>query len=539
MKKLLSWALLLMLVLGLSAAAVAEDGPLTPYEEPITITWSVPASAVQEFRGEDTYDDNLWSRLIKEELNIDVEVGFSADNSTDAYTNRLSTMLASGDLPDIINLPASNRAIFEQAYEAGYLMDLTDVFEQYATPELKEYVEKFPESFEGASKDGRLYAFPHMTDNFHDANFLWIRDDWLANLNAEPPTTVEEMIELARRFTFEDPDGNGVDDTYGLAINNKIFDSGYGSLMGLAQAYGLPAYGTSGIFYRGEDGKITFPYIQPEMKEVLTIARDLYAEGVIDPEFIVTDNAVMEEDVVNGKVGMMYHMSWGDWLPFNMSFEAEGVITRPYPIPTAEGYDFKVGIPSNKAGDLFLVSSECENPEAVIKILNLYNKICIESTDPNDFQTYWADEQYRLSPIYVAIRTPENFADVLLEAMQKGSNEDLPANLQTVYNYIVDFEAGTDTSANAYGTWGQMAERGAVVIALTDYEGHTVSNLMANERPEIWLQNQSILESIMIQAFTDIIVGNQPVEYFDTFVQDWLAAGGQQTLDDLEAIYAE
>lgn len=539
MKKMLSWALLFMLIFGLSAAAVAEDGPLTPYEEPITITWSVPASAVQEFRDNDTYDDNLWSRLIKEELNIDVEVGFSADNSTDAYANRLSTMLASGDLPDIINIPSGNRAIFEQAYEAGYLMDLTDVFEQYATPELKEYVEKFPESFEGASKDGRLYAFPHMTDNFHDANFLWIRDDWLKNLNAEAPTTVEEMIALARRFTFEDPDGNGVNDTYGLAINNKILDSGYGSLMGLAQAYGLPAYGTSGVFYRGADGKITFPYIQPEMKEVLKIARDLYADGVIDPEFIVTDNAVMEEDVVNGKVGMMYHMTWGDWLPFNMSFEAEGVITRPYPIPTVEGYDFKVGIPSNKAGDLFLVSSECEHPEAVIKILNLYNKVCIESTDPADFQTYWADEQYRLCPIYVSIRTPENFADVLLEAMKKGSNEDLPANLQTVYSYIVDFEAGTDTGANAYGTWGQMAERGAVVIALTDYEGHTVSNLMANERPEIWLQNQSILESIMIQAFTDIIVGNQPIEYFDTFVQDWLAAGGQQTLDELEVICAK
>lgn len=515
-----------------------EDGPLSPYEEPVTITWCVPASAVQKFNDGDTYEDNLWSRKIKEELNIDLEVAFTADSSTDAYRNQLNVRIASGDLPDIINLTSRDRALFDQAYEAGYLADLTDVFEKYATPELKSYVEKFPESFEGATKDGRLMAFPSMTDNFHDGNFLWIRDDWLKAVGAEAPTTVEEMIELARKFTFEDPDGNGIDDTYGLALSKKILD-GYCTLVGLADAYGLPAYNTTGIFYRGEDGKITYPYIQPEMKEVLSIAHDLYEEGVIDPEFIVKDNADIEQDVLNGKVGMMYHYSWGDWLPFNLSFEQDGVITRPYPIPTVEGYDFKVGIPSNNSGDVYMVSSNCEHPEAVIKILNLYSKTVLESDDPADFQTYWADELWRLCPIVVQIRTPENWADVLLEAIEKGSNEDLPAFLTNVYNYIIDFEAGTDTSSNAYGTWGQMGERGSVVIALKDYDGHIVTNLMGSERPDIWQQNASILESIEIQAFTDIIIGNQPLDYFDTFVQDWLNAGGQETLDELEKIYAK
>ena len=540
MKKTLAWVLVLAMLMAMAVVGFAEeDKYYAPYDEPITITWSVPTSAVQEFRDGDTYDDNLWSRKIKEDLNIDVQVGFSADGSTDAYTNRLNTMLASGDLPDIVNIRSNERTVFDQAYEAGLLMDLTDVFEEYASPELKAYKEKFPESFEGCMKDGRLYAFPHMTDNFHDGCFLWIRDDWLKNLNAEVPTTVEEMVELARRFTFEDPDGNGVDDTYGLAINNKILDSGYGTLMGLAQAFGLPAYGTSGVFYRGEDGKITFPYIQPEMKQVLSIAHDMYAEGIIDPEFIVKDNPQMEQDVLLGKVGMMYHMSWGDWLPFNLTFEDSGVITRPYPIPTEEGYDFKVGINSNKTGDVFMISKDCKNPEAVIKILNLYNKTCIETQDPEEFTTYWSDEQYRFCPIYVSIRTPENFADVLLDAMANDTGDQLPANLRTVYGYIVDFESGANTDSNAYGTWGQMAERGAVVIALTDYKGHLVTNLMANVRPEIWMQNQAVLESIEIQAFTDIITGQQPVDYFDEFVTNWLNAGGQQTLDELEAIYAE
>ena len=539
MKKTLVWATVLAMLLSCLCfvSYAEEDKYFGAYEEPVTITWAVSTSAVQKFRDNDTYDDNLWSRKIKEDLNIDVKVGFSADGSTDAYNNRLNTMLASGDLPDIV--ATGQRTIFDQAYEAGLIMDLTDIFEEYASPELKSYREKFPESFEGCMKDGRMYAFPYMTDNFHECTFLWIRDDWLKNLNAEVPTTIDEMIELARRFTYEDPDGNGINDTYGLALSNKIMDTTYGNLMGLAQAYGLPASGTSGIFYRGEDGKITYPYIQPEMKEVLRIAHDLYAEGIIDPEFIVKENPQMEQDVLLGKVGMMYHMSWGDWLPFNLSFEDSGVITRPYPIPTQEGYDFKMGIPSNKTGQVWMISKECEHPEAAIKILNLYLETCINTQDPKDFETYWADEQYRFCPIYVGIRTPENFADVLLDAMANDTGDQLPANLRTVYGYIVNFENGTDTGSNAYGTWGQMGERGAVVIALTDYKGHVITNLMADKRPEIWMQNSGVLETIEIQAFTDIITGQKPLDYFDQFVQDWLNAGGQQTLDALEAMYAE
>ena len=72
-----------------------------------------------------------------------------------------------------------------------------------------------------------------------------------------------------------------------------------------------------------------------------------------------------------------------------------------------------------------------------------------------------------------------------------------------------------------------------------DYKanGWTVTNVMENERPDIWMQNSSVLGDMVDTTFVDIIVGNQPVEYFDTFVENWLAAGGQQTIDELDAMY--
>lgn len=520
-----------------STEVKTEDGPMTPYAEPVKITWGVQTAAVQKFFDGDTYESNRWSKMIKEKLNIDVEVGFSADISTDAYKNKMNMLLASGELPDVVRF--NDRVFFQQAIAAGYIADITDTFDKYASDAVKDYKTQYPDSFEGASSDGKLFGIPYMTDNFHNAAYLWIRDDWLKNTNSQPPKTVDEMVALAKKFTFEDPDKNGKDDTYGLGLGKSVVQSNFGTLLGLCGAYGIPGYTNAGIFYRGDDGKVTFPYIQPAMKDCLKLASQMYADGLIDPEFTVKDGAVLETDVASGKLGMMYHMNWGNWHPFNLTYQSDGVITRAYPIPTIDGIDAKMGIESNKIGDIFMVSSKCENPEATIKILNLFNNLVYESEDPEGFNKYWADEQYRLCPMYIGIPT-ELFAPQISEALTKGSGEGLPASIKQYYNYVAGFEDGSMTDPNSYGTWGQMnTKNGTMPIALDNYQKNNmlVTNIMETQRPEIWLQNQSVLGDMVDTTFTDIITGTKPLDAFDQFVKDWLAAGGQQTLDELETMY--
>jgi putative aldouronate transport system substrate-binding protein len=519
-----------------SEAPATEDGPLTPYADPVKISWGVQSSQVQVFMDGATYDDNQWSKKIKDDLNIDLEVAFSADITTDAYKNKLNSIIASGDLPDVFRW--DDRTLYKQLYENGDIMDITDVFNKYASDGVKEYQTKFPESFEGARFDGRLYAFPYMNDNFHQVPYLWIRDDWLANLNAQPPTTVEEMIALARRFKNEDPDGNGIADTYGLGVNKNVVIADMGTLTGLLSAYGIPGRRNTAAFYR-RDGKITFAYIQPEAKEALAVARDMYAEGLLDTEFIVKDTSVLEQDVASGKLGMMYHMNWGTWYPFNLTFESEGVITRPYPIPKASGYDYKVAIEDSRTGDLFMVSAKCKNPEAIIKILNLYYETVEVSNNPDDFTTYWDNEQYRLCPIYVGIPTELYANDVFALQDSGDSGENLAGMLKNVYGFVINFANGTDTSPSAYGTWGMMFENGSMGIALKNYrkDNAVVTNIMAGEIPDIWMQNSGALGTMVDTAYTDIIIGNKPLDYFDQFVSEWLTAGGQQTLDELEKLY--
>jgi putative aldouronate transport system substrate-binding protein len=515
------------------AAGAGNTDPLGKYEEPVTVTWAIMTSQVQKFHDNDTYENNQWSRLIKEKLNIDLKIAFSADGSTDAYKNKLNAVIASGDLPDIFKSMDVN--VFKQLQQNGQLADLTDIYDKYATPEVKAYQTKYADSFKGVTVDGRIYGVPRMNDNFHEASYLWIRDDWLKNTNSQPPKTIDEFVALARTFATGDPDGNGKNgDAYGFVINKDLVKPGYATILGLVGAYGVPAYDKN-IFYRDKDGKMTFSYLNPGMKPALSLLHDMYVQGLLDKEFTAKDNAKQEEDVAAGKIGMAFGNNWGTWYPYNLVYEKDKVITRPYPIPTAPGYDYKVGIENNATGQITMVSSSCKNPEAAIKILNLYEATV--NANPTDFQNYWADEQYRLSPVYTDLPN-EVYAPEVLEALETGSEDKLSPGAKPYYKYVVDFENGTDTGSNAYGTWGQMSRSGSLPIALKyKADGAVVQSILGADRPEVWVQNFSALETITLTAFTDIITGAKPVDFFDTYVQNWLKAGGQKTLDELDKMY--
>jgi putative aldouronate transport system substrate-binding protein len=511
-------------------------GPLTPYPKPVTVTWSIQTAAASKLLDKDTWEDNRWSRLIKEKLNIDLVVAFSADSSTQAYQTKLNAVIASGDLPDIFKTQDLNS--FVQLAEAGQLADLTAAFDKYATATVKAYQTRFADAFKGASYNGKLVAIPRMNDNFHEAPFLWIRDDWLKNTNSQAPKTVEEMVALARLFATGDPDKNGKNgDTYGLALNKDLIRQNHASILGLVSAFGVPARDRTS-FYRGKDGKIIFWAIDPGVKPALALLHDMYAEGLINKEFTAKNEPALIEDWVSGKIGMAYGSNWGTWYPYNNVYKKDGVITRAYPIPTKAGYQYKVGIESNATGQMTMVSKKCKNPEAAIKILSLYDQVVNRQTS-EDFNRYWADEQYRLCPVYIDLAN-EVYQKDLLDAYAKGSPASLDPFAKQFYNYVIGFENGTlAKDDNAYGTWGQMSKGGSLPIVLNRYEpdGAVVQSILGIRRPEVWLTNVANLQTLIVTTFTDIIIGAKPVDSFDTFVQQWLKAGGQAALDEMGKLY--
>jgi putative aldouronate transport system substrate-binding protein len=55
--------------------------------------------------------------------------------------------------------------------------------------------------------------------------------------------------------------------------------------------------------------------------------------------------------------------------------------------------------------------------------------------------------------------------------------------------------------------------------------------------PEEVTRYGSTLDDLLLEGFTLIILGQQPVSYFDTLVRNWYAAGGQEVTDAVNRMY--
>ncbi|MDR1538885.1 MAG: extracellular solute-binding protein [Clostridiales bacterium] len=510
-------------------------GRLEKFDPPIDMSWAVTTSAVQQFKNGDTYENNIWSRKYLEELGINLTVAFSADGTSGAYNDKLNLQLASGDLPDIIH--AYQYSLFKQAYEAGYVADITDVFAEYASDYLLDCQVRYPGSFEYTSFDGRLHGISFFNDNRAGGILLWIRDDWLENLNKEAPTTMDELYELARSFTYDDPDLDGADDTYGLGLSKDLL-SDYCTIYGVFDAYGAPADANDGFYYRGSDGRITNSYLEPGVKDGLLFLNKLYSEGIIDPEFTVKDGNVLQEDIAAGKIGMAFGRQWGTWLPWNLVLEADDVVSHAYPIPSAQGFDVKVGIGNNAGGEIFFVNSKSAHPEAFVMMCNVFSSVYNMWMTPEVSSIYADDEQYRFSPVVLTEPQEPVWGPIIVEALRTGNADDLPARLLNHYTKVKAFNDGTLRDSEAYGLWGQYNIGGSVAICLDDYDanGKLVQNIIGANLPESQVEYQSILTDLEKQIFTEVILTGDASKV-DDFWKSWLGAGGQSIIDELETLY--
>ncbi|SDP85745.1 sugar ABC transporter substrate-binding protein [Lentzea jiangxiensis] len=127
----------------------------------------------------------------------------------------------------------------------------------------------------GKGADGKFYAIPCSTQ----ALVTLIRKDWREKLGKPVPTTWEELDDLAKAFTRDDPDGNGQNDTYGMLVPGTT-DRGY--LAWWASSYIWQGGGD--ILEEEGDGKFRVGVDSPESTKAVERLRKLFCEEkVVQP----------------------------------------------------------------------------------------------------------------------------------------------------------------------------------------------------------------------------------------------------------------
>jgi len=182
------------------------------------------------------------------------------------FEQALIRAAAAGDLPD---------AIIQDTEALGQLVDWGMV--QEINPDDVSTKDDIREVAWTAARgvDGKYYAVPTSTQAFN----LYIRSDWRDNLGLENPQTWDDVVEIARAFTEDDPDGNGQDDTYGYVVPGS-------TTRGYASWFWITLLWQAGGDYFEPQGDGTYqPALDtPEAKLALQWLRDMVFEHqVVQP----------------------------------------------------------------------------------------------------------------------------------------------------------------------------------------------------------------------------------------------------------------
>lgn len=508
------------------------DPMTTPYGRyPETVTYTLAKMTAEDNSNlpkGDTYENNAYTRLILEVINAQNEDVF--ENSGDAYTAGISTMVATGKLSDV--MVVDQKTMYDMQ-ERGMLADLTEAYENCASSRIKEIYESYGEDiFRSCTFDQKLMALPE-TNISDGPNLVWVRKDWLDELGLSEPETIGDVEAIAAAFAKENP-GDAPGGNIGLACSTELFGG-----TGVASEYGMDLVFASCGAYPGrwlldEDGSVSYGSVSGNVRDALLHLSEMYQKGVLDPDFLIRTSDDIADLIVNGSCGIFFG-PW--WAPNNPLWQCHEANWQPFLIATGE--DGSVSYCHQKmTGNYVVVRKDYEHPEVVMKILSVmfdYMRYTYEDPD-GEFARYYrenVDPTARPLAINVDYNQAleicyENLSDALSGEKSWEELELLERSYYQVCKKYLEDPENADAES-----WSGYQSRITACALLQNDNLSQVSvfyPMMTGDMEEYWYD----LEELEKETFLKIIRGEEDITAFDEFVKKWYKDGGREILREVQ-----
>ena len=297
-------------VLAAAAAALAGCATPAPAANVSASGFGDNATGVVQFWDRNT--TSPFGKLIVDRFNAthkNLKVVLTPVQDTQ-YVTKLATAIRAGSPPDLVGIDDINSQLF--IYHKVFT-DLTPLVN--ALPEKDKLS---PGALNLTTENGHYYGTPYVAD----MSVLWYNKTLFrrAGLNPDkPPTSYAEIVSDARKITAL---GHGI---YGFAFGGRCEGClGFTVLpdiwaTGKRLLYGQPGHETA--FIQGN----------APLKQTLTFYRQLWAEGLADPESRVETGATWGLNFLAGKIGMM-PLGYGPIASAPASFRSQiGLTLLPAP----------------------------------------------------------------------------------------------------------------------------------------------------------------------------------------------------------------
>lgn len=273
-----------------------------------------------------------------------------------SYTDKLATLVNSGDIPDLF-VVAQAMSKIPTMVAREQILDLTDYIKN--SPALSALDSNL---FKDLQIDGKTYFVPY---NHPKSKALFIRKDLMekygVNLSSTP--TTEEFRREMAKFV-----GTGV-----IPFNFPKWVDNF--------QYFYNSFGAWGGVYL-KDGRFVDGFQTPEMEAALSYLRQLYVDGVLNQEFLTTENSDMREKTYTGQAASSI-----DYVTNYVNYVQNNAAANK---PTEMHLIYKLVGPNGEGGSLneatqtaFVVSARTKYPDAAVKVLETI------VTDPDVYPAYF------------------------------------------------------------------------------------------------------------------------------------------------------
>lgn len=502
-------------------AGGSEQSTASVEENRYSISWTM-------HQNEPVPEDAEMITYLEDKFNVDLDIWNLENNKYEAL---MDLSLAQGEIPDLFRIRKPQDLLKYQTQ--GVLAEIPeDMLYKYAPHIINAIQTNAPGYLDYGKIDGKFYGIPVVSStNIYRIPVVY-RQDWLDRLGLKVPETLSEFETVMYAFANHDPDGNGKKDTYGLSNEglNVVFGA-FGQIVFAEQLY-----------FGERDHHLVIGALEPEMKEALTYLHKWYKDGIIDPEFITGENKGgykhLSHAFINGRIGMT---SMGNYYHWIQAGDYKVINDKGEEVPVEAAFnalELSINNPNARIvfGQPFIGPDGKRGSKAYGMLMNFTAIGANAAAEPGKMEKI-------LQVLDYVSANPDQDEYMSMIYGVKGKHWEWMGNSREDIVILAPFDK-IDNYKNVIGSSIGMAipskplgrrEQWASTLGLDQYG---ISNAMEASTPAL-IKNSPELIKLKNKAYISIITGDKPVDYFDTFVKEFMAAGGEQVLQEANDWYRD
>ncbi|MGN7297666.1 extracellular solute-binding protein [Fredinandcohnia aciditolerans] len=515
MKRIIALCCSTILLLGVLAACSSNESSSNEKKDgKLTISWF---DGTWENPVPEPGFENI--KMVNEKFDIDFKPQYIP---FDLYTDKLAVKMSSGDLPDVIGDETAG-VNFVKWSKQGAFLPLNDYIDKY------ESLKAIPQSvWDTVTVEGDIYAIPLFFPASGGKKPI-IRQDWLDKLGLEMPTNFEELKEVAIAFATQDPDGNGKDDTIGLGLaKGLVYDPSFG------------AYWSNNTWYhKNDEGKLIPGQISEGSKEKISALKELSDAGALDKDWAVKPYNEVFKDFTAGKVGIWYEQPGKDKgaQPANFDYATLKKSNPDAKIAAMPAFVAPDGTQGYVAGSgyyrVWMLNAKLkDNPEKVEKILEMIDYITqyvpADEQNPDNEYFDWTmgGEGKGYTMVDGAPELTEDYSQYAPQALFNQKQGGWIEGEKSMLDYAIQSKAP------------EAKEFNTLMVEML-LESNFYLSPVGRIHSEVYNDKIAELNEFATNELTKMVAGQRPISEWDKFVEEYMAKGGADVVNDVNQLLTE